>query len=132
MVAPETAPDTLWHMSQRPKRGGGLTPCVCSLSPSGSQRAKDGGETLVSLLESAESDEDTSNSVRTKSHETLLALQSTIDGLSQSRLLLVKGMVQKAAQLTCAQKSLRLRSIVDEHLQFLLTQEACMHACMYV
>ena len=62
--------------------------------------------------------------MKTKSHETLLALQSAIDGLSQSQLLSVKDMVQKAAQPTRAQKLLRLRSIFDEHMQLLLTEDA--------
>ena len=62
--------------------------------------------------------------MKTKSSETLRALQAALDGLSQSQLLSVKDLVLKAAQPTRAQKSLRLRSIVDEHLQFLLTEDA--------
>ena len=111
-------------MSQRPKRGRGSAAHVRSNSPSGSPRARDDGETRDPDLDSVGSGEDATDLVKTKSHETLLALQSAIDGLSQSQLLSVKDMVQKAAQPTRAQKSLRLRSIVDEHLQFLLTEDA--------
>ena len=68
-------------------------------------------------------DEDT-DPVETTGQEALLALQSAIDGLSQSQLLSVKDLLVKAAQPTRAQKSLRLRTIVDEHLQFLLTEDA--------
>ena len=68
-------------------------------------------------------DEDT-DPVETTGQEALLALQSAIDGLSQSQLLSVKDLLVKAAQPTRAQKSLRLRTIVDGHLQFLLTEDA--------
>ena len=56
--------------------------------------------------ESASSEEDGPISVKTKGQASLLALQSALDGLSQSQLLSVKDMVQKAAQPTRAQKSL--------------------------
>ena len=111
-------------MSQRPKRGSGSAAHVCSVSPPGSHRARDDGENRDTSRDSRVSDEDTTDLVKTKSQATLPALQNAIDGLSPSQLLTVKDMVQKAAQPTRAQKSLRLRSIVDEHLQFLLTEDA--------
>ena len=68
-------------------------------------------------------DEDT-DPVETTGQEALLALQSATDGLSQSQLLTVRDLLVKTAQPTRAQKSLRLRKIVDAHLQFLLTEDA--------
>ena len=103
-------------MSQRPKPGRGSAAHVRSNSLSGSPRARDDGESRDPDLDSVGSGEDATDLVKTKSNETLLALQSAIDGLSQSQSLSVKDMVQKAAQPTRAQKSLRLRLIVDEHL----------------
>ena len=44
--------------------------------------------------------------------------------VSRSQLLLLANMARKSAQPTHAEKSVRLRSIVDEYLQFLLTEEA--------
>ena len=77
-------------MSQRPKRGSGSAAHVRPNSPSGSRRARDDGEIRDPDLDSVDSGEDATDLVKTKSHETLLALQVAIDGLSQSQLLSVK------------------------------------------
>ena len=111
-------------MSDPSKTRGGKTPRGRSLSLSGSRRARDDEDNRDSDHDSDKSADDVTNPVKTKGHEMTLALQSAIDGLSQSQLLSVKDMVQKAAQPTRAQKSLRLRSIVDEHLHFLLIEDA--------
>ena len=111
-------------MSGRPKTRGGKTPRGRSHSPSGSRRARDDEEKRDSDHDSDKSDDDVTDPVKTKGQETILALQSAIDGLSQSQLLSVKDMVQNAAQPTRSQKSLRLCSIVDEYLQFLLAEDA--------
>ena len=63
---------------------------IRSLSPSGLRRARDDGETRDPDLDSVDSGEDTTDLVKTKSHETLLTLQSAMDGLSQPQLLSVK------------------------------------------
>ena len=111
-------------MSQRPKRGGEKSPRDSHPTPLGSLRARDGGGTSIISEDFADSGQDDADLVETEGQEALLALQSAIDGLSQSQLLSIKDLVNKAAQPTRAQKSLRLRTIVDEHLQFLLTEDA--------
>ena len=111
-------------MSQRPKTRGAKSPHDVVATPPGSLEARDGGGMRDFDLASVDSGQDATDQVETKRHETLLALESAIDGLSQSQLLSVKDVVQKAAQPTRAQKSLRLRTIVDEHLQSLLTKDA--------
>ena len=111
-------------MSQRPKRGGEKSPRDSHPTPLGSLRAGDGGGTAIISEDFANSGQDDADLVETEGQEALLALQSAIDGLSQSQLLSIKDLLNKAAQPTRAQKSLRLRTIVDEHLQFLLTLRA--------
>jgi len=111
-------------MSRRPLTRGSQSPRDSSHPSSGSLLAGDDGDTRDIDHDSDASSGDDPNIVKTKSHGTLLALQSAIDGLSQSQLLSIKDMVQKAAQPTRAQKSARLRAIVDEHLQHLLTEDA--------
>jgi len=110
-------------MSQRPVRGGGKTPRDSDATPPGSRKARDGGGTRKISGDSVDSGEDDTDLVETKSHEAILALQDAIDGLSQSQLLSIKDLVNRAAQPTRAQKSLRLRSIVDQHLHFLLSED---------
>ena len=85
-------------MSQRPKTRGGKSPRDSTRTPPGSLEAGDGGGTHDISQDSANSGEDDVDLVETKGQETLLALQLAIDGLSQSQLLSVKDMVQKAAQ----------------------------------
>ena len=111
-------------MSRRPLTRGAQSPRDSSHPSSGSLLAGDDGDTRDIDHDSDASSGDDPNIVKTKSHGTLLALQSAIDGLSQSQLLSVKDMVQKTAQPTRAQKSQRLRAIVDEHMQHLLTEDA--------
>ena len=89
-------------MSDRPKTRGGKTPRGRSLSLSGPRRARDDEEKRDSDHNSDKSDDDVTDLVKTKGQEMILALQSAIDGLSQSQLLPVKDMVQKAAQPTRA------------------------------
>ena len=110
-------------MSQRPIRGGGKTPRDGDATPPGSRKARDGGGTRKISGDSVDSGQDDTDLVETKGQETLLALQNVPDGLSQSQLLSVKELVNKAAQPTRAQKSSRLRSIVDEVLYDLLSED---------
>ena len=111
-------------MSTRPVTRGAQSPREGSFASSGSLVAGDDGATRDIDHDSDSSQDDDPNSVKTKSSETLRALQAALDGLSQSQLLSVKDMVQKTAQPTRAQKSQRLRAIVDEHMQHLLTEDA--------
>ena len=92
-------------MAQRPKRGGGKSPRDSDSTLPGSLRARDGGGTTKISADSVDSGDEDTDLVETKSQETLLALQLAIDGLSQSQLLSVKDMVQKAAQPTRAEVS---------------------------
>ena len=107
-------------MSQRPKRGSGSAARVCSLSPSGSHRARDSGKTLISSRDSDKSDDDKSDGGKTKGSDAIQALRSALDGLSQSELLSLVELARPLAQPTRADKSERLRAIVDDHLQHLL------------
>ena len=110
-------------MSQRPKRGGEKSPRDSHPTPPGSLRAGDGGGTSIISHDLADSGQDDADLVETEGQATLLALQNALDGLSQSQLLSVKDLVNKAAQPTRAQKSARLRSIVDEVLFDLLSED---------
>ena len=110
-------------MAQRPKRGGGKSPRDSDSTPPGSLRARDGGGTTKISADSVDSGDEDTDLVETKGQETLLALQNVLDGLSQSQLLSVKELVNKAAQPTRAQKSACLRTMVDEVLYPLLYLE---------
>ena len=111
-------------MSHRQTRGGGKTPRDSGPTPPGSLRARDGGDSLVSSQDSPRSDDDEANRAKTGGADAILALRSALDGLSQSQLLSLADLARQAAQPTRAEKSERLRSIVDEHLQDLLTENA--------
>ena len=84
-------------MSQRPKARGGKSPRDSTRTPPGSLEAGDGSGTHDISQDSVDSGQDDTDLLEIKSQETLLALQLAIDGLSQSQLLSVKDMVQKAA-----------------------------------
>ena len=104
-------------MSHRRTRGGGKTPRDSGPTPPGSLQARDGGDSLVSSQDSPRSDDDEANRAKTGGADAILALRSALDGLSQSQLLSLADLARQAAQPTRAEKSERLRSIVDEHLQ---------------
>ena len=110
-------------MSQRPNRGRGKTPRDSDATPPGSRKARDGGGSSIISRDPVDSGDEDTDLVETKSQETLLALQNVLDCLSQSQLLSVKDLVNKAAQPTRAQKSARLRAMVDEVLYPLLSED---------
>ena len=111
-------------MSRRPVARGGQSPRDSVSIPPGSLRARDGGDSLISSPDSPRSDDDEANRAKTGGADAVLALRSALDGLSQSQLLSLADLARRAAQPTRAEKSERLRSIVDEHLQDLLTENA--------
>ena len=111
-------------MSRRPVTRGGQSPRDSVSIPPGSLRARDGGDSFISSPDSPRSDDDEANRAKTGGADAVLALRSALDGLSQSQLLSLADLARRAAQPTRAEKSERLRSIVDEHLQDLLTENA--------
>ena len=111
-------------MSRRPVTRGGQSPRDSVSIPPGSLRARDGGDSFISSPDSPRSVDDEANRAKTGGADAVLALRSALDGLSQSQLLSLADLARRAAQPTRAEKSERLRSIVDEHLQDLLTENA--------
>ena len=89
-------------MPQRPKRGRGSVAHARSPSPSGSPRAGDGGEKLISSRDSDKSDDDKSDGGKTKGSDAIQALRSALDGLSQSELLSLVELARLLAQPTRA------------------------------
>ena len=71
-------------MSQRPNRGGGKTPRDSDPTPPGSRKARDGGGASIISRDAVDSGDEDTDPVETTGQEALLALQSAIDGLSQS------------------------------------------------
>ena len=88
-------------MSQRPKTRGEKSPRDSHPTPPGSLRARDGGGTSIISEDFADSGQDDADLVETEGQEALLALQSAIDGLSQSQLLSIKDLVIKDLVYVC-------------------------------